>query len=381
MARSTLKLAMLGGVLGYGLLAVGSGLDRASAQQPGLAQWVPSVLAAEAYRAQATLALQSSNQAEAIEPATRAVIADPINPRSTGLLGAAQLAAGEQVKADRTFRVAARFGWREPLTQIYFMNAALNTGQPRLAALRLDAVLRQAPNLAVRDMLLAQFAGAADRRTALAERLALRPPWTAAFIAETFSVALPELEARAAILETLAKPQWGCVAVAPLVARMIQLDGTASAKRLWLAHCPTARVGIADPDFQQLGLGREPIAFEWNLVGSGDVSAYPAKPGLLVRVGGASTRPVAWQLLSLAPGNYRLSWIAQSGTSAAKGAELSLSCSPVGRSRIVGTQVEGRGRFEAQVTIDSSCPGHFLTLWLAPGNEDVRFDELVIARP
>lgn len=378
MARPALKLAMLGGVLGYGLLAVGSGLDRASAQQPGLAHWVPGLLAAEAHRAKAALALQSGAKVNAIEPATQAVTADPINPRSTGLLGAAHLANREGVRADRTFRVAARFGWRDPLTQLYFMNVALNSGQPRLAALRLDAVLRQAPNLPLRDMLIAQFIGAPDRRAALAERLALRPSWTAAYIGEVSGVALPELEARAGILGTLARPAWGCTAVAPLVARMIQLNGVAGAKQLWLAHCPGASAGIADPGFQHLSLGREPIAFEWNLIGSGDVSATPAQPGLQVRVSGASPLPVAWQLLSVPPGRYRLSWTAQSSTGTAKGAEFSLSCTPIGRSRIIGSPTGSKDRFAALVTVDAACPGHFLTLWLTPGSEDVRVDDLVI---
>jgi hypothetical protein len=380
LARSALKLAMLGGMLGYGFLVVGSGLDRASAQQPGIARWVPRLLAAEAHRAEATLALQSNAMAEAIEPASRAVLADPINPRSTGLLGAAQLEAGQQVKADRTFRVAGRFGWREPLTQIYFMNVALNSGQPRLAALRLDAVLRQAPNLPGRDTFIAQFTGTPDRRAALAERLALHPSWTAAFIAETPGVALPELESRASILESLATPRWGCDTVAPMVARMIQLGGVASAKQLWRAHCASASAGIADPGFRQITLGRPPIAFDWNLVGSGDVSANAANPGLLVRVSGASPLPVAWQMLSLAPGRYRLSWTALSGSNPAKGAELSLTCNPTGRSRILGSPKDDRGRFEAPVTIDAACPGHFLTLWLAQGTQDVRFDDVAIVR-
>ena len=375
------KLAMLGGVLGYALLALASGLDRASATQPEMAQWVPGFLAAEAHRAKAALALQSSAQAEAIAPATQAVIADPINPRSTGLLGAAQLANRQQVKADRTFRVAARFGWRDPLTQLYFMNAALNAGQPRLAALRLDAVLRQAPRLPLRDMLIAQFTQAPDRRAALAERLALRPSWASAFVGEVAGVPLPQLEARASMVGSLARPAWGCAAVAPLVARMIELNAAPSAKQLWLAHCPAASAGLSDPNFQQVAFNRQPIPFDWNLMGSGDVSVQPDLAGLSVRVSGASPLPVAWQQMSLAPGRYKLSWTAQSGTKPALGAELSLSCNPVGRSRPVTTAKDNRGRFEALVIVDAVCPAHFVTLWLAPGGEDVRFSALAISRP
>ena len=165
---------MLGAVAAIAVLALGNGLDRASARNPDLARFVPGFLAAEAHRSTAATALQAGDKPLATAAAARAVASDPIDPRSTALLGASQLAAGQNVKADRSFRIAAKFGWRDPLTQIYFMNAALNAGQPRLAALRIDAVLRQAPNFPVRDMLLAQFEATPQGRAALAERLALR---------------------------------------------------------------------------------------------------------------------------------------------------------------------------------------------------------------
>ena len=60
--------------------------------------------------------------------AEQAVRADPIDPRSKALMGAGQLTDRKAVQADRSFRVAARFGWRDPLTQLYFMNAGFAAG-------------------------------------------------------------------------------------------------------------------------------------------------------------------------------------------------------------------------------------------------------------
>lgn len=380
------RLALLGAVAVFTVLALGNGLDRAAARNPALAAWVPAPLRAEAWRAEAAVRLRAGDMQAALAAAHQAVQSDPVDPRSAALLGAGQLGAGRRADADRTFRVAAGFGWRDPLTQLYFMNVALSAGQPRLAALRLDAVLRQAPELPVRDMLIAQFAGLPDRRAALAERLALRPPWSDAFVRQVGQVPLPDLVARAELIGGLARPAWGCDAIAPLTARLIQAGGVVQAQRLWLAHCPTASTGVADPRFTARIAGRAPIPFEWNLPGSGDVSAAPAwqtgtgTSGLVAQVSGASPQPVAWQLLVLAPGRYRLSWTAEARSGAARGAELSLTCNPLGRSRILGAPVPGgRARFAAVMTVDAACPGHYLTLWLAPDDQDTRFDALAIA--
>jgi hypothetical protein len=379
---------MLGATLAFVALALGNGLDRASARNPELARFVPNFLAAEAHRSKAATALRAGDKQRAIAAAEQAVMADPIDPRSTALLGATQLAAGQNVKADRSFRVAAQFGWRDPLTQLYFMNAALNAGQPRLAALRIDAVLRQAPDFPVRDMLLAQFEFSPQGRAALAERLALRPAWTQAYLLHTSMLDLPVLRARAEVVGSLTAKPWGCDVIYPLVLRLAEQGGPIEARQLWQVHCPAATPGIADPHFTAIPQSRYPVPFEWNLIGSGDVSAMPAaqaRPGttgLLVRVGGPTARPVAWQQIAVPAGRYRLSWTAQleSGEPAGK-AMLSLSCSPTGRSPVASVPLAGsKGQFLAPISIDAVCIAPYLTLWLAPGSEEVRFDDLVLTR-
>ena len=388
MARSLSRLAMLGTVAAFAALALGNGLDRASAKNPQLAHYVPGFLAAEAHRSAAAVALQAGDKSLAMAAAEQAVIADPIDPRSTALLGATQLAAGQNVKADRSFRVAAQFGWRDPLTQLYFMNAALNAGQMQLAALRIDAVLRQAPDFPVRDMLLAQFEATPQGRAALAERLALRPAWTKSYLQHASMLELPALRNRAAVVGSLAAKPWGCDAVSPLVVRLVLAGGPLEARQLWQGHCPAAVPGIADPHFAALPVSRPPVPFEWNLVGSGDVSAMPAAQsragasGLLVRVGGPTAQPVAWQMLAVPAGRYRLSWTAQgSSGKPAIGAQLSLSCNPTGRIPVEAAALAGsNGQFQAAVSIGEGCAAPFLTLWQAPGSEEVRFDDLTLTR-
>lgn len=375
------RLVMLGGVAVFAVLALGSGLDRLSATRPGAAQWVPGPLRAEAWRAEAAASLGAGNAAKASAAAEQAVRADPIDPRATALLGAGLLAERKAVPADRAFRVAARFGWRDPLTQLYFMDAAFAAGQPRLAALRLDALLRQAPFLPVRDMLFAQFEASPERRAALAERLALRPSWTEAFMIRSGDLPLASLQARAAIVGTMKGADWNCDAVEPLVIKLIDKGGVADAKKLWLAQCSYASPGIADPRFTRLQRTSHPVAFEWNLAASGDVAITPVagEGGLLARVTGPTSLPVAWQMITSAPGRYRLSWTAQTASGgSAKGAALSFSCVRNDRQTVTATDL-GKGRYEAEVSVDGACAGRYLTLWLAPGTEDVRFDSLAIS--
>lgn len=372
---------ILGGIAVFAALALGNGLDRLSATRPGAAKWVPAPLRAEAWRTESAGLLAAGDGAGAVALARQAVRSDPIDPRSSALLGAGLLTERKAVEADRSFRVAARFGWRDPLTQIYFMNAGFAAGQPRLAALRLDALLRQAPFLPVRDMLFAQFEATPEGRAALAERLALKPSWTEAFLIRSGDLPLPSLQARAAIVATMKGPDWNCETVEPLVTKLINKGGVGDAKGLWLAQCSFASPGIADPRFTRMQRTASPVAFEWNLAASGDVSITPAaqEGGLLARVSGPTSRPVAWQMLTLAPGRYRLSWTAETAAGgSAKGAAVSLSCLRNDRQAIPATDL-GKGRFEAVVTIDNACPGRFLTLWLAPGSEDVRFDTFVLS--
>lgn len=369
------RVALLG-LATVAVAALGNGLDRASAAHPHLARYVPAPFAAEAWRTRAAATLGSGQDDHGIAAAEAAVLADPVDPRSAALLGAGNLAAGKPVRADQAFRVAARFGWRDPLTQLYLMNAALNEREPRLAALRLDAVLRQAPTFPVRDMLIAQFFAAPGGGPALAERLSLRPAWTAAFLGDRTGLSLAALDQRARLVAAMPPPQWGCGEVAGLVQRLIQQGGAQTASVLWRAQCPLAAAGIADPHFRNLPADRQPTAFEWNLPGDGNVSAAPdpSGTGLAVTVGGPVARPVAWQLLVMPAGRYRLQWQASAGGKPATNVTVSISCNLTQRQPVPAGQPGADATFVAPVVLEADCPAHFLTVWAAPSPSEIRFD-------
>lgn len=372
---------MLLGLGAFLALALGSGLDRLSLHMPTVARFVPDPLAAEAHRAIASQALRDLDGAPAVQAARKAVAADPADPRSAALLGAANLQSARFSDADRAFRVAARLGWRDPLTQLYFMNRALRGGDFALAALRLDAVLRQDPQFPARDIVLAQFAASGQGRKALAHRLSLRPSWVGQFMGSDSRLGLSELRKRAEIVAAVPGEHWGCDAVAPLVNRMINGGDARAAKRLWTVHCPDASHTIADPDFSRLRQNRTLTPFDWNPVGGGDVALAVTGTGggMVVRVSGAASRMIAWQMLTLPPGAYLLRWTAQSrDLGEAQALSLSLACRPGERSPLRAHQ-SAEGQFAAEFQVAANCPEQYLSLWLAPAQTDVRIERIELA--
>lgn len=367
------RLPVWAGVLGFSALVLLSGMDRLADAHGLLVRTAPLPLAAAAHRAQAAEALRAQDPTAAIAAARRAVRADPVDPRSAALLGAALFSAGQHESAHRSFRLAARTGWRDPVTQLYFMEQALRGAEWNRAALRLDAVLRQDPAFPLRDMLLARFEASAPGRAALVQRLALRPAWLAPFIGSDLPATA--LLNRARVLETMRGPVLGCAAIGPLVGRLISAGSVPAAKNLWTAHCRRASAAIADPGFAGLGEVHQPTPFDWNPVLSGDIALQPNAPagsGVAARTSAASSRAAAWQLLTLAPGRYRLGWAAKTRSGdPSQTVFFTFACRPGEGMPLRSAPLDGKRRYEAMLHVDGRCAGQYLTMWLSPGGQDI----------
>lgn len=378
--RLPVRIGVSLALLLFGALAAASGLDRMSRDAPALGRLVPPPLQAQAARSTAALALAREQPGPALAAARRAVRADPVEPASTSLLGTAYLMAGRPAEADAAFRVAARFGWREPPTQVYWYQAALQAGDLPRAVDRADALLRTRPDLPARDRVLEPLESTAAGRAALIVRLAGRPNWLAGYLRLGAELSDDTLDRRSRVLTELAAAgtRLGCETVTPFVTAALTRGARENAEQVWTGHCPGAALtgGLTDGGFERFGRD-ETSPFGWRANLSGDVMVRGVdkrggKRAVQLLNRSAVSRLVLRQALALKPGTYRLTAAAPAGRVAA-----SLGCDgpPPVPSLIDGDPASG-----GQALSVEACSRLELGLWIRPGAGEVELDSVALER-
>ena len=233
-----LSLAIAFGLFYVGL-ACGSGLDRLTETHPELVNAVPSLFASEALRVAGAQALADNNAYTMIDLGKRALRDAPTDPQSAAMLGAGFLAKKDETQANRAFRVAGQLGWRVPITQSYWFSKALSASDYKLAALRLDALLRQQPNLLSQRQLLDPIERNPAGRSAFVQRMALKPEWLPNYVMDVALSPLDVVMQRSDVLEDAGRQGLilGCPTIAPIIARLLELKLPNQAHRLASEHC------------------------------------------------------------------------------------------------------------------------------------------------
>ena len=223
----------------YTGLALGSGADRLTATRPAMATRIPALFASEALRVAGSQALADGDVRATLAIARRALHDAPADPQSAAMLGAGLLASGDQAPADQAFRVAGRLGWRVPITQSYWLSKALSASDYDLAALRLDALLRQQTQLLSQRQVMDPMERNPAGRAALIKRMALHPEWLSVYTADVQSTPPDVVMQRSDVFEEAGHQglMLGCDAIAPIIARLIALNLREQAGRLAKAHC------------------------------------------------------------------------------------------------------------------------------------------------
>lgn len=391
--RSWRLPAGLGLIAGFATLSLLSGLDRIGARDTTAAHRVPEPWRIASARAIAVAEIEASRPRRALPAAERAVRADPVDPQSVALLAASRYALGDFAGARDAYSVSGLMGWREPLTQLYWMSVALDLGDYRVASLRLDAVLRQAVNFPQRTALLARLEAMPRGRIELARRLADAPAWRLAYFSEVSGLGRETLAARAVVAENLTRLGGvrDCALVAPLTRSLAALGDYGNAHAVWRAHCasPGAPAGVADGGFEATNLAGQPSAFDWSWSDSGalDLLIAPvagfAGRALTVSSNAPVTTVFASQTLILPTGAHVLSWRAldQSGNPATA-VRVSFACDAAARNLLTPRLADRRtGRFEAPIEVSAGCPTQWLRMAIAPGTQPVTIDEVAVARP
>lgn len=368
------RIATLAGILaclGYAGLALGSGLDRMSLEQPELAAKVPAGFASQALRSEGAALIGQGQARAALAKGEAAVRSAPLDPASSALLGISRFRLGDAAGADRAFRIAGQFGWRDQFTQTYWLGRALEIGDWRVAAMRLDALLRQHPALLGERRLLDPIETSPAGRAALAERILAQPGWLRPYTAAVADVPRPVLLLRAQVLDQVAarKGLLGCEAVAPLVERLVGEAAELEAASLWRQHCPGAAATLVyDGQFAAASIQQDRSQFAWTFIGDSDSSLLLEPVGkdgtrrLIVDTTATKPRQIVRQMVLVAPGTYRLSWSAENQDGAPSDlVAAAFSCSQIPGEWLTARFDQTANRWILPLTVDAACKTHWIS--------------------
>lgn len=371
-------------------LAVASGLDRASESRPDLAGFVPDLMASRALQSEGRQALAANRLDFSLAIGEAAVRDAPLDPGSSALLGAARYARGDKGGAEQAFRFAARLGWRVPYTQRYMLGRALEAGDFRVAAMRLDALARQDPGVLGERRLFDPFERSAKGRTALVARMQTGPPWLRAYARSIDELPADRFAQRIGVLRVLGESgaKLGCSVVGASVSRLIAEGHGDEAGALWRLHCPGAAEALLyDGTFAVAALDQSDSEFAWTFIGHDDVSVV-IEPGvrsgtktLAVDSSAPEPRLVVRQLALLAPGSYRLSWSAQRSADGPNGKILAgISCALDLTPFVAPEADSGTGRDAVIFKVSGDCPAHWIGLAAGPMAQAARIGDVRLER-
>jgi hypothetical protein len=372
------------------IAVIGSGLDRMSEFDAGAASLVPAPFRSNALRAEANRLLEAGDAHGAERAAMLAVAGSPADARSVGLYGQALLVGGNQAAAAQAFGVSRQLGWREPLTNIFWVSEGLRRGDLDLAADHLDALLRQSPQIPQRVALLTRLEATPEGRNALAARLARGPAWQISYFFDTALPAAGDPLARSEVARRLALNQGvrNCGLISPMIRALLHFGHMAQGQELYRLHCaaPGEPSAPADGDFVRADPATPQTALDWRFSGEGAVGIGVASragyKGRAVTVSNLAPVQMVFvtEALGLASGPHRVSWRAQEADGAASPAiDVSVACGPDEHAWAAKRLVHiHSGRFSADVMVPPGCTAPYLSFGIAASASNVTLGEVAI---
>jgi hypothetical protein len=350
-------------------------------RDPALAlAWDPSDAAARenlanrrlaAAMAAGSPAARSAALTQAQVAARRVLETGPLHWAALRDLGLAADLSGDKARASAIMTRAALRGHRDVATQGWWLERSLATGDAPGAVSRLDAILRSEPDLEPRLFpVMAALLDAPAARGMWVQSLVANPPWRRAALYD-FAAKSPDVDAVAqlfAALEARRSPpsddQFGVV-----LTRIAVAGRYADARAIWTRSVGAAASSVPyDGNFR--GLPGSP-PFNWRIVQPpSGVAAMETRPGvgraLSAAYPSSATPMIAEQLLTLAPGAYRLTgrWrVDEPASGAAVG--WTLTCAggaPLGEWRHATDTANDWAALELAFVVPAGCEGQWLRL-------------------
>jgi len=228
---------------------------------------------------------------------------------------------------------AATLGWRDPITQVWAMQASQATHEPDKVIQRAQALYQQEQFLAPSLAILLQDAPTGPTARALEQALSERPIWRANFIKAAAQLPPPYVAKLSVLVSALnrGRAPLSVEEAQPLFERLLATNDTQSARLLWAG---VRRGGyIANGNFEAVSSRNgADVPSNWD-VGDEDVATIatqaPEFPsdGRALRISSAArSGGIVSQRLMLTPGSYALRYRARSGEGGAVLVRWRLRC-------------------------------------------------------
>jgi hypothetical protein len=282
--------------------------------------------------------------------------------------GVSQAIAGEDAGAARTMAFAETLSRRDLPTELWLIEQRVARGDVPGALVHYDRALRTADTAP--DLLLPVLVGAsADPAVArsLARLLATRPLWWSDFTARLIQQN-PSPEGTATIVAALKLDPQIAGERTLLSAAMIRLADTGRADLARRLLPVAGRTLLRNGGFEAID-GLAP--FDWRLAQDGDlgaeIGARDDGRGNALFLDARSGRggEVARQLLTLAPGRYRITGTIGDVAATGEAPALFMTCAgqarPLGRFRTGAAPATG-ARFAVDVSVPAGCRGQWLVI-------------------
>jgi hypothetical protein len=371
---------------GLAWLAIVHGLS-ASAMGQGDALTALAVRphSAEALSGSAELALRREDYAAAEKLARAALIEFPRDVRALRVMGVAASMQGKARLGSELLLRSGTLSWRDEVTQVWLIRAAMDQKNYATAAQRLDAMLRSGQMQGEMLRLAHGVVEVPEARAALIERLLEAPPWRGPFFSDMESLPKGGENAHILLIEEL-RAREGPLPRAELtrfVRRLVEQREPKLAQRVWygtLSAEGRTMVGVVfDGDFRldPMVESEQPrYLFEWDLESGGGAMSSIGTPPMLIGETALNIRPgetesrVAAQTIVLDPGAHRLNYSTAGGDAATPGVAFRVLC--VGHNRIlplsqVSTRTVGEWRsIEQSFEVPNGCPSQRLEILALP---------------